>query len=161
MGASADEPRFSEVWEHVQRLHREAREKSKLDVWLGLLVDKVLLEAGVKTDLVEQGFLEFVKSSKSGHLFITVGHDGDPLRPLQGLVNRLAEFARQVINDPNVQPNHGWRHRFKTAARDVAMYAGVRDAIQGHASWSVAESYGSVSMRAKVAAIGKLPRYEI
>ena len=41
------------------------------------------------------------------------------------------------------------------------MDPGVRDAIQGHDSGSVAESYGDVTIDAKVAAIAKLPRFDV
>ena len=63
--------------------------------------------------LIEKGFLKFVASSKEGHLFIAPAGSGDVLGPLQGLKNRLAEFARNTVTDPNVKPNHGWRHRFQ------------------------------------------------
>ncbi|WP_234050129.1 MULTISPECIES: DUF6538 domain-containing protein [unclassified Xanthobacter] len=130
-------------------------------------------EAGtVKTDearevplhphLVEMGFPAFVQSCKPGHLFLVPNRKtGDVLGPLQGVKNRLAELSREVVPDPNVQPTHGWRHRFKTLARDVEMDPGVRDAIQGHSAETVAESYGDVSLKAKVAAIAKLPRYQV
>ena len=42
------------------------------------------------------------------------------LGPLQGLKNRLAEFAREIVTDPNVAPMHGWRHRFKTVGMEAA-----------------------------------------
>lgn len=119
-------------------------------------------EAPLHPHLVEMGFPAFVQSCKPGHLFLVPNKStGDVLGPLQGVKNRLSELAREVVPDPNVQPTHGWRHRFKTLARDVGMDPGVRDAIQGHSSDTVAESYGDVSLKAKVAAIAKLPRYEV
>lgn len=112
--------------------------------------------------LVELGFVAFVGACEAGYLFLAPNRKtGDVLGPLQGVKNRLAELAREVVPDPNVQPTHGWRHRFKTLARDVGMDPGVRDAIQGHSADTVAESYGDVSLKAKVAAIAKLPRYEV
>ncbi|WEK51168.1 MAG: recombinase XerD [Candidatus Kaistia colombiensis] len=110
-------------------------------------------------DLVEQGFIEFVTASRTGPLFLITAQDGDVLGPLQGVKNRLGEFVREVVSDPGVQPNHGWRHRFKSVCRDMGVDPGVRDAIQGHAARTVADEYGEVSIRAKAIAIDKLPRY--
>ena len=111
--------------------------------------------------LIEQGFIDFVHDSKDGPLFLVPSKTNDVLGPLQGLKNRLGEFVREVIKDPDVAPNHAWRHRFKTIARDVGIDPGVRDAIQGHASRTVAEDYGDVSITAKANAIDRVPRYDV
>lgn len=110
--------------------------------------------------LVEQGFPAFVEAAPPGHLFLRPARDGDVLGPLQGLKNRLAEFARAVVPDPNVAPNHGWRHRFKTVGREAGIDGRVLDAIQGQAPRTVAESYGDVSLKTIAAAVERLPRYE-
>ena len=112
-------------------------------------------------DLIDQGFVTFATTSKAGPLFLIPAKDGDVLGPLQGVKNRLGEFVREVVSDPGVQPNHGWRHRFKSICRDMGVDPGVRDAIQGHAARSVADEYGEVSITAKAIAIDKLPRYAI
>lgn len=111
--------------------------------------------------LIEQGFIDFVRGSKDGPLFLVPSKTGDVLGPLQGLKNRLGEFVREVVTHPGVAPNHGWRHRFKTTARDVGIDPGVRDAIQGHASRTVAEDYGDVSIMAKANAIDRFPRFDV
>jgi hypothetical protein len=49
--------------------------------------------------LIELGFAEFVKEASSGHLFLRPSADGDVLGPLQGVKNRLAEFARELVPD--------------------------------------------------------------
>jgi integrase len=77
--------------------------------------------------LVELGFPEFATTAAPGHLFLKPAKDGDVLGPLQGLKNRLSEFVRTVITDPNVAPMHGFRHRFKT----VGMEAGIPSRILG------------------------------
>lgn len=72
-------------------------------------------EAGtVKTDqardvvlhehLVAKGFPEFVQASKAGHLFLVPAAGGDVLGPLQGLKNRLAEFAREPLRTRECSP---------------------------------------------------------
>ncbi|HYF54086.1 MAG TPA: tyrosine-type recombinase/integrase, partial [Salinarimonas sp.] len=111
--------------------------------------------------LVELGFPAFVQDSREGHLFLTPADDGDVLGPLQGVKNRLAEFAREAVSDPQVAPNHGWRHRFKTVGREVGIDHRTLDAIQGHAPRSDGEDYGDVTLPVIAAAIRRLPRYEV
>jgi integrase len=111
--------------------------------------------------LVEQGFVDFVKRAPSGHLFLRPADDWDVLGPLRGLKNRLAAFARAVVADRNVAPNHGWRHRFKTVGMEAGIDPRILDAIQGQAPRSVAESYGDVTVRTMAAAIEKLERIRI
>jgi integrase len=131
-------------------------------------------EAGtVKTDeardvvlhphLVELGFVEFVKSAPSGHLFLRPADDGDVLGPLQGIKNRLAEFAREVVPDKGVAPNHGWRHRFKPVGTRAGIDRRTLDVISGHAleGRTVADGYHGVELEDQAAALAKYPRYDV
>lgn len=111
--------------------------------------------------LVDVGFVDFAVKAPKGHLFLRPAEDGDVLGPLQGTKNRLAEFAREVVPDPNVAPNHGWRHRFKTIGREVGIDPRIVDAIQGHAPKSVADDYGDVTVSTIARAIAKIPRVEV
>ena len=65
------------------------------------------------------------------------------------------------MNDPNVQPNHAWRHRFKTVARQVGMDPEARERIPGHAVDSEGRKYGAWPIAALLAEIEKLPRYDV
>lgn len=47
----------------------------------------------------------------------------------------------------NIDPNHGWRHWFKTVAREAGVEDSVIDAIVGHAPATVGGRYGSVTMQ--------------
>jgi integrase len=115
--------------------------------------------------LVEQGLVDFVKRKGSGRLFY------DPRRRRRGtelypqnqkVGEKLAEWAREVgLDDPAVDPNHGWRHRFKTVAKSVRMDAEIRDAIQGHAPRTEGERYGETPIDAKWKEILLLPRYDV
>ena len=107
--------------------------------------------------LVELGFPAFVSDAPGGHLFLRLGKDGDVRGPWRGLKSRLAEFARAIVSDKGVAPNHGWRHRFKTIGREAGIDSVVLDAIQGQAPANVAASYGDHSLKTIAAAIGKLP----
>ncbi|OYX66146.1 MAG: hypothetical protein B7Y88_04390 [Sphingomonadales bacterium 32-64-17] len=114
--------------------------------------------------LLEQGFHRTI-AGKSGPLFYDPalhrgGSEGNPQYKKVG--EFLARWVREVgVDDPNVPPNHGWRHRFKTEARRVGMDAETRDAIQGHAPRTEGEGYGNMPIEPIWAAIRKLNRYKI
>ncbi|WP_342714106.1 recombinase XerD [Bradyrhizobium sp. B039] len=117
--------------------------------------------------LIEMGFVEFVRAARPGHLFLRPSQDGDEqgrvLGPLQGVKNRLAEFARAVVPDKGVAPNHGWRHRFKPVGVRVGIDRRTLDVISGHAleGRTVADGYHGVELEDQAAALAKYPRYKI
>lgn len=111
--------------------------------------------------LVEMGFPGFVGRSKDGYLFMTVKPGKTFRGTWQSKKNRLAEFAREVVTDPNVAPNHGWRHTFKMKGFEADIQEKVLDAFCAHAPPTVGRQYGSVSMQTKVDAMAKFPRYNI
>jgi integrase len=111
--------------------------------------------------LVELGFPAFVEAATPGHLFLKVSKSGDVLGPLQGLKNRLAEFSRSMVKDPNVAPMHGFRHRFKTVGMDSGVPSRILDAIQGHAARTAGDSYGDVTVKAMAMAMERVPRVEV
>lgn len=118
---------------------------------------EVVLHANLK----ELGFIEFVKASTSGYLFLTPSTKNGVLGPWRSVKNRLAEFVRTVVSDKNVAPNHGWRHRFKTVGMEVGIEHRILDAIQGHRPRNDGEGYGEVTIKSQAAAIAKMPRYNI
>ncbi|KAA0077808.1 phage integrase N-terminal SAM-like domain-containing protein [Tardiphaga sp. P9-11] len=119
-------------------------------------------EVVLHPQLVELGFVDFVQQSDVGHLFITPRpRDGDLMAPIKTARNKLGAFVREVVADPNVDPNHGWRHRFKTVGRECGVADTVLDALQGHAAATVGDRYGDVTVKARAAAIAKFPRYDL
>jgi integrase len=106
--------------------------------------------------LIELGFPEFVQSAPAGHLFLPPS--GDTLTQLRSVKNRLAEFVRTVVKDPNVAPLHGFRHRFKTVGMDAGVSTRVLDAIQGHAARTAGDGYGDVTVKAMAMAMERIPR---
>jgi integrase len=118
-------------------------------------------EVVLHPQLVSSGFPKFVQQSADGHLFLTPAPGGDVLGPLRGLKNRLAEFARSIVTDPNVAPNRGWRHRFKTIGMEVGIPTRILDAIQGQAARNVADTYGKVTLKTMAHAIDKFPAFDV
>lgn len=115
--------------------------------------------------LIDQGFLAVVKG-KRGPIFYNpaLRRDGSDAHPQYKKVGEfLARWVRKTVgvDDPNIWPNHAWRHRFKTLARVVRMDPEVRDYIQGHAHRTEGEAYGDVHPEVTRHEIEKLPRYEL
>jgi integrase len=99
--------------------------------------------------LIDLGFLRFVENAQSGPLFA------------KGSYKRVVEFVRTVVTDKRVQPNHAWRHRFKTIARTLGLDHRVVDAIQDHASRTAGEDYGDVTLKAMSRLIAAIPQLEL
>jgi integrase len=136
-------------------------------------VIRITPEAGpVKTDearevvlhrqIVESGFLDFVEASNAGHLFISPANDELGVRKaVKTARNKVNRFVREVVPDPNVDPSHAWRHRFKTVGIDEGVEMRVLDSIQGHAPRNISEGYGEVTIKAKANAIARFPNIKV
>ena len=116
--------------------------------------------------LIEQGFVAVAAAAEAAPIFYDPSlarKPGAANRHAKKVGERLAQWVRDDvgITDPNIQPNHGWRHTFKSMAIDAGMPERVADAIQGHAPRSVGQTYGSVSLKTLAAAVASLPRYEV
>ena len=120
--------------------------------------------------LIEQGFLAFAKSSGRGPLFYNP-HEGtpeksEPTNPRKPRYvkarERLAEWVRELgITDPDVKPNHAWRHTFKQVGHRADISERLLDAIVGHTPLNVGRGYGTPTLNDTAAALKKFPRYEI
>lgn len=115
--------------------------------------------------LIAQGFVALAKLKKTGPLF----YDGNRARtataenpPYKKVGERLARWVREIgVDDVGIDPNHGWRHRYKTVARRSGMTDLVSDGICGHASKSVGDAYGEMPMERKWRETNLLPRIEV
>ena len=65
------------------------------------------------------------------------------------------------LKDRNVDPNHGWRHTWKTIALGAGIEERIRDAITGHKVTSVGRRYEAPPVRMLAEALAKFPRYEV
>lgn len=141
----------------------------------GIWVVRITPEAGtVKSGMIrlvplhphilDQGFIQAIEK-RSGPLFYNRelrrgGSDENPQPKKVG--EHIAIWVRELgVADPLVQPNHGWRHRFKTLARLHGMDAEARDAIQGHVPRTEGEGYGEFPIATIYNAILHLPRYDL
>lgn len=150
----------------------------------GLWVARITPEAGsVKTmqartvplheHLVEQGFLAFVQGSKKGPLFFDPAKDRgvrekeDVTNPKRTqadkLRNRLGEWVRKGlgVDDPEIRPNHAWRHTFKRRAARSNIAEPICDAFCGHAPASVGRIYLTPSVEDMAEALKLFPRYSL
>ncbi|UWU21091.1 tyrosine-type recombinase/integrase [Rhizobium sp. CB3060] len=127
----------------------------------GPVKNKELREVPLHVHLVELGFTAFVKKATAGYLFIELGPEANLKQILATRTARLGSFARQCVKDPNVSPNHGWRHTFKSRGFEAGIQEKVLDAICGHAPSSIGRQYGSVTMKTLVDAMKLFPRYEL
>lgn len=91
---------------------------------------------------------KMIRQLPRGPIFLTPA--GDPAAKARAVSGRVGEWVREVvkIEDPRVQPNHAWRHRFKTVARDVDIAPEYVDAIQGHEDGRASSDYGETTIRA-------------
>jgi integrase len=112
--------------------------------------------------VLANGFLEFVRTKKSGPLFY------DPNKKRRGTGRSQSKMIRQrVANwvhslgmkiglEHRKAPSHAWRHTFRTQGREAGVSSDILDAIEGHAPSSEGQRYGSTSLRAMLNAIEKI-----
>lgn len=139
----------------------------------GIHYVRITPDAGtVKTDtyrdvplhphLVDLGLLDLVKRAGKGPIFYRDPGRMPKVHPSRVVADRVGKWVRELgVADASVQPNHGWRHRFKTQGRELGIDPRVVDAIQGHAARTAGESYGDVTLKTKLAAIRRIPAYAI
>ncbi len=112
--------------------------------------------------IIALGFLDFVKSAKSGPLFHNAAKPEKFLDGARVTSGRLSEWLNRTGLVPEgVQPSHGWRHRFKTMGRELGLSDRVVDAIQGHAGKTGGDGYGDVNIVAMARVIDALPDYDL
>lgn len=118
--------------------------------------------------VIAQGFLDFVKARGNGPLFYTpedkTPTESSPTNPRRARAvmtrQRLAAWVRKLgITDPEVSPNHSWRHTFKQIADRHGISERVSDAITGHAPATVGRTYGAPNDEDMARELKKFPRY--
>lgn len=117
--------------------------------------------------IIDQGFVAMVQALPAGPIFFDPSKrrsvDVEGNRHVKKVGERLARWVREGvgITDPNIQPNHAWRHLFKTLSAEAGIEERVADAIQGHAPQRTGRKYGKVNIRTKAEALAKFPRFSV
>lgn len=118
--------------------------------------------------LIAQGFLEFVDSARGGPLFYNLhrvgklGEKAPRQSPAERTRSRLGAWVRSLgITDPELSPNHAWRHTFKAQAARVGIDERYSDAITGHTPATTGRSYTKPTPEDLAEAMKKFPRYKL
>jgi integrase len=147
----------------------------------GLYVMKLTPDAGtMKTrntrvvplheHIIDQGFIDMVKQVGKGALFYNdttpQQKSADPLKPSRSRADtaraHLGAWVRRLgVDDPELSPNHSWRHTFKRIADEVGTPEKMNDAITGHTQASEGRKYGPPRVEAMAEALRKFPRYTL
>jgi integrase len=103
-------------------------------------------------DLVARGFLAYVDG-------LPVGGQLFPLLRKCPDGYYSTNFAKRwgVCLKSSARPSHGFRHTFKTLARDAGIAPEVSDAITGHAGEGVGSTYGVMLLTTMAREINRLP----
>jgi integrase len=123
----------------------------------------------IHAHVIEQGFLEFVRSRGKEPLFYNRTEDrssSDPLNPKRHpaeiIRRRLADWVRKLgVTDKELSPMHAWRHTFKARADRAGITERMSDYITGHARRSVGATYGAPTVEDMAAALEKFPKYDL
>jgi integrase len=111
--------------------------------------------------LIDRGFLKFAATIKAGPLFAALSPDKFGKRGGNG-TKMIGRFVRQLgLKDTRLSPSHSWRHRIKTLGRKHGLAEDILNAITGHASKSVADSYGEFPIEALFREICKIPTIKL
>ncbi len=161
--------RVGEVTQVHSRNIVQRKSPSGLMVWCmritpedGPIKDNEAREIPLHPQIIEQGFLDYVKSRRDRPLFYEPSRARSPgthHRQSDKVGERLAKWVRDLGIPKPVQPNHAWRHRFETIGRHLDLRTDVVDHITGHEPGNVAASYGDYLVEALYKAICLFPRY--
>lgn len=120
--------------------------------------------------LIAQGFIAMVRQVGNGALFYNdktpQKMSSDPLKPTRPrAVTARAHLGTWVrglgVDDPDISPNHSWRHLFKRTGDEVGMSDRVNDAITGHVPPTEGQKYGPPKVATMAEAMKKFPRYKL
>jgi hypothetical protein len=123
-------------------------------------------DAALHPHLIEQGFLDYVRSRKGKRLFYdpTRPRRESPNSPLSNKVGDfLANWVRKTVgvDDQAIKPNHAWRHLFRSRGRAAKIYPEIMDLLDGHKPATEGAKYGSLWPEVSLENISLLPRFKV
>ncbi len=115
--------------------------------------------------LIEQGFPAVVTAKGKGPLFYNPerGRGGKDANPhYKRIGEKIGAWVRKLgVDDPRLQPNHAWRHRFETEMRRWKLDYEARHVLVGHAFPTESLTYGEWGVAALKSEVDKLPRFDL
>lgn len=140
----------------------------------GVWVIKITPEAGtvksgqarvvpLHNHLIEQGFHKLSKPNSVRPIFYDhqLVPGGKAYAPYMKRGEGLASWVRKLgVTDKGIQPNHAWRHTFRTQGHTVGIPDSALECIMGHAPVNVANTYGHWTVEALKREIDKLPNLD-
>lgn len=132
----------------------------------GRVKDDEERDVALHPHLIEQGFLEYVKTRKGKCLFY------DPKRSRGGgeahpqyvkVGERIAAWVRSKavgVTDTRIAPNHAWRHLVRSQLLAAKVQEQIINKIDGHKAKNVGQEYGSLWPEVCLEAISTIPAYE-
>jgi len=128
----------------------------------GTVKTKQYRDVPLHPQLIALGFPAYFENLANGPLFHMSPEPSLNRIHAQKMANRLRDWLHEEKLVPkDVQPCHGWRHRFKTIGIELGVSERVVDAIQGHAGRRSADNYGDVTIKARSEAIGRFPSFKL
>ena len=121
----------------------------------------------IHSHVIEQGFLDYVeercRAAKPLFYDPARGRGGTAGNPqFKKVSERIAEWVRGLGIPAGLQPNHAWRHTFKSVARHVGMDREVEGFITGHRpKGGASHDYGDRWAATMAAEIERYPRYKV
>jgi len=141
---------------------------AKLSPSAGKMKTRKARTVPIHEHLVEQGFIAFVEEMERAPLFYVptpprpAGKPEPVQSPAERTRGRLGDWVRSLgITDPELSPNHAWRHTFKARAERFGMSEKYSDAITGHAPPTAGRKYGQPTPEDLAEALRRFPRYEL
>ena len=109
--------------------------------------------------LMEQGFVEMAKRIGEGPLFSDPGRRRSTKPTLsKKTAENIGRWVRSLgVVDKELQPTHGWRHRFSTLCRGTSIAAEMANYIMGHVPVTAGQRYGGWRPEILGAAIQAFP----
>jgi integrase len=100
--------------------------------------------------IIAQGFLDFVARIAKGPLFYTPARKPDNASPTRRTKPRAAQARQRLaawvralgVQDPELSPNHAWRHTFRQTAERHGISGRMIDFIGGWSQATVGREYG-------------------
>jgi integrase len=122
----------------------------------------------IHSHVIEQKFLKYVEERKKLNKPLFYDPDrsrgGTPGNPqFKKVAERIGEWVHGLGIPIGVQPNHAWRHLFKSVARHVRMDREVEGFITGHRpkNSNAGNDYGDRWIKTMSAEIERYPRFKI